>query len=101
MLFLAESLLKAAGFGYDEIEETWVALMPLRPLVSVECDEDRAYIREALMEVQASLDAIGCVYDSFVVNSSFVSVAGPTACAGRVLKEHDDKCCQQQMTNTA
>jgi hypothetical protein len=24
-----------------------------------------------------------------------------TAYAARVLKEHDDKCCQQQMTNTA
>ena len=42
MLFLAESLLKAAGFEYDEIEETWVARMPLRPLVAVECDEDRS-----------------------------------------------------------
>ena len=101
MLLLAESLLTAAGFEYDEIEETWVARMPLRPLVSVECDEDRAYIREALMEVQASLDAIGCVYNNFVINTSFVSVAGPTACTGRVLKGHDDKCCQQQMIDTA
>ncbi len=101
MLFLAESLLKAAGFEYDEIDETWIARMPLRPLVSVECDEDHAYIREALMEVQASLDAIGCVYNNFVVNASFVSVAGPTAYAATVLKEHDDKCCHQQMTNTA
>ena len=78
MLLLAESLLRAAGFEYDEIEETWVARMPLCPLVVVECDEDRAYIREALMEVQASLDAIGCVYNNFVVNDHFVSVAGPT-----------------------
>lgn len=101
MLFLAESLLKAAGFEYDEIDEAWVARMPLRPLVSVECDEDRAYIREALIEVQASLDAIGCVYNNFIVNASFVSVAGPTAYAATVLKEYDDKSCQQQMTNTA
>jgi hypothetical protein len=101
MLFLAQSLLTAAGFEYDEIEETWIARMPLSPLVSVECDEDRAYIREALREVQASLDAIGCAYNNFVVNASFVSVAGPTARAAMVLKEQDDKCCQQQMTNTA
>jgi hypothetical protein len=101
MLSLAQSLLWAAGFEYDEIEETWMARMPLRPLVSVECDEDRAYIREALREVQASLDAIGCDYNNFVVNASFVSVAGPSASASRVLKEQDDKCCQQQMTSTA
>ena len=101
MSLLAESLLRAAGFEYDEIEETWVAHRPLRPLVAFECDEGRAYIREALMEVQATLDGIGCVYNNFVVNASFVSVAGPTAYAATVLKEHDDKCCQQQMTNTA
>ena len=101
MLFLAESLLKAAGFEYDEIDETWVARMPLCPLVSVECDEDRAYIREALMEVQASLDAIGCVYNNFFVNASFVSVAGPSVCAVEVLKAQDDKWCQPQMTITA
>jgi hypothetical protein len=100
MLFLAESLLKAAGFEYDEIDETWVARMPLRPLVSVECDEDRAYIREALREVQASLDAIGCAYSNFVVNASFVSVAGPSVCAVEVLKAQDDKWCQPQMTIT-
>jgi hypothetical protein len=101
MLFLAQSLLTAAGFVYDEIDETWVARMPLRPLVAVECDEDRAYVREALREVQASLDAIGCAYNNFVVNANFVSVTGPSACAGLVLKEQDEKCCQQQMTNTA
>ena len=86
---------------HREIDETWVARMPLCPLVSVECDEDRAYVREALMEVQASLDAIGCVYNNFVVNASFVSVAGFTARAARVLNKHDDKCCRQQITSTA
>jgi hypothetical protein len=101
MLLLAESLLTAAGFEYDEIEETWIARTPLRPLVAVESDEDRAYIREALKEVQSSLDAIGCTYNNFVVNAPFISVAGPIASAGLVLKEQDDKCCQQQMTNTA
>jgi hypothetical protein len=78
MLLLAESLLKAAGFGYDEIEETWFSRTPLHPPVVVECDEDRAYIRETLTEVRSALDAIGCVYDNFVINARFVSVAGPT-----------------------
>ena len=79
MSLLAQSLLWAAGFGYDEIEETWVAHMPLRPFVAFECDEGRAYIREALMEVQATLDGIGCVSSNFVVNDCLVSVAGPTS----------------------
>jgi hypothetical protein len=77
MLLLAESLLTAAGFDYDEIEEAWIVRRPLRPLVAVECDEDRAYIREALMEVQASLGAIACFYNNFVVNNRFVSLEGP------------------------
>ena len=99
MLLLAQSLLTAAGFEYDEIEETWVARMPLRPLVAVECDEDRAYIREALLEVQTSLNATDCTYDNFVVNARFVSIVGPSACANRALKGRDDKCLQPIMTN--
>jgi hypothetical protein len=99
MLLLAHPLLTAAGFEYDEIEETWVARMPLRPLVAVECDEDRAYIREALLEVQTSLNAIDCVYNNFVVNARFVSVVGPNACAGRIPEERDDKCSQPQKRN--
>ena len=86
MLFLAQSLLTAAGFEYDEIEESWVARMPLSPLVAIECDEDRAYIREALMEVHASLDAIGCVYNNFVVNTCFVSIDGPR----QAMEDKDD-----------
>ena len=101
MLCLAESLLMAAGFEYDEIEETWIARMPLRPLVAVECDEDRAYIREALREVKASRDAIGCAYSNFVINASFASDVRPNASESRVLKEHDDTCYQPHMTNTA
>jgi hypothetical protein len=76
-LYLTQSLLRSAGFGYDEIEERWVVRVPLRPLVAIECDEDRAYIRAALMEVQASLTAIDCVYNNFVVNTRFVSIEGP------------------------
>jgi len=78
MSLLTQSLLWAAGFEYDEIEETWVARMPLCPLVVAECDEGRAYIREAVSEVRSILDSIGCVYSNFVVNDRFVSVAGPT-----------------------
>ncbi len=96
MLLLAQSLLTAAGFEYDEIEEAWIARMPLRPLVAVECDEDLAYIREALLEVQTSLNAIGCVYNNFVVNDCYVSIVGFSACADR-----SDKCFQPTMTNTA
>jgi hypothetical protein len=50
--------------------------MPLRPFVAVECDEGRAYIQGALLEVQATLKTIGCVYNNFVVNDRFVSIAG-------------------------
>lgn len=78
MLLLAQSLLWAAGFEYDGIGETWVTRMPFQPLLVVECDEDRAYIREALTEVHTVLDGIGCVYCNFVVNAGFVSVAGPS-----------------------
>ena len=53
------------------------------------------------MEVQASLEAIGRVYNNFVVDVGFVSIEGPYAYAGRALKEQDDKCRQQQMTSTA
>jgi len=78
MLLLAHSLLWAAGFQYHGIEETWVTRMPVHPLVAVKCDQDRAYIREALTEVHAVLDGIGCVYGNFVVNAGCVSVAGPS-----------------------
>jgi hypothetical protein len=81
MLLLAQSLLRTAGFEFDDIEDAWVARMPLPPLVVVESDEDRAYIREALLEVQAVCDAIGCIYDNFVVNARFVSVASPVSTA--------------------
>ena len=78
MLFLAQSLLRAIGFEYDEIRETWVARVPLRPLAAAECDEGRAYIVEALSEVQAILKAHGCSYSSFAVSGRGVSIAGLT-----------------------
>lgn len=75
MLFLAQSLLRAAGFEYDEIEEAWIARKPLRPLAAVECDEDWDYIWEALREVRTVLDGLGCAYNNFVVNAHLVSLA--------------------------
>ena len=54
MLFLAERLLKATGFEYDAIEETWVVPVPLRPVVTVECDEDGPYVMEALLKFTPS-----------------------------------------------
>jgi hypothetical protein len=68
MLLLTQSLLTAAGFEYDEIEERWVARTPLRPLVATDCDEPRAYVAQALAEVRAILKACGSTYDSFTVN---------------------------------
>lgn len=77
MLLLAQALLRAAGFEYDEIDEVWVARAPLRPLAAAECDEDRAYIRESLREVRTILTANGCTYNQFAVNGHCVSLAGP------------------------
>jgi hypothetical protein len=61
MLFLAQSLLRAAGFEYDEIADNWVARAQRRPLATVECEEDGAYFREALRQAQAVLNAAGYV----------------------------------------
>ena len=78
MLFLAERLLKAAGFEYDQIEETWVVPVPLRPVVTVECDEDGPHVMEALLEVHAVLQANGCTYNNFAINGHYVSIVGLT-----------------------
>ncbi len=78
MLFLAERLLKATGFEYDAIEETWVVPVPLRPVVTVECDEDGPYVMEALLEVHAVLQANGCTYTNFSVNGRYISIVGLT-----------------------
>ena len=77
MLLLAQALLRAAGFEYDQIDDTWVARFPLRPLVAAECDEDRAYIMEAIREVKAFMKANGCGYSRFAVNGRCVSLVGP------------------------
>lgn len=76
MLILAQTLLNAAGFEYDEFEERWTARVPLHPVAAVECEEDRAYIGEALAEVHAILSATGCTYNSFAVNGRCVRLPG-------------------------
>jgi hypothetical protein len=81
MLFLAQSLLRAAGFEYDEIEETWVARTPLKAWAAVECDEDQDYIREALREVRAIFDAHGWAYQRLAISAGFVSLAGASISA--------------------
>jgi hypothetical protein len=80
MLLLAQSLLRAIGFEYDDIEESWVARLPLRPLAAAECDEDRAYIMEALAEVRTILAASGYVYTNAAVNGRYVSIGPMRSC---------------------
>jgi hypothetical protein len=79
MLFLAESLLTAAGFNYNDTEGTWVAPLRLPPVVTVECGEDVAYITEALLEVHAVLEACGCTYTNFAIRDGYLSLVGLTA----------------------
>lgn len=81
MLLLTENLLKAAGFEFDQIEDTWVVPVPLRPVVTVECDEDGAYIMEALLEIHALLEANGVTYNNFAVTGRYVSIVGLTEAA--------------------
>ena len=78
MLFLTESLLKAAGLSFDDIEDTWVVPVPLRPVVTVECDEGGSYITESLLEVHAVLQANGCTYSNFAIRGDYVSIVGLT-----------------------
>ncbi len=78
MLFLTEKLLTAAGFEYDEIEDTWVTPVPLSPVVTVESDEDAAYIMEALVEVHEILQANGVSYNHVALTGGFVSLVGLT-----------------------
>ena len=78
MLFLTEAILKAAGFKYDEIEETWVVPVPLRTVVTVECDEGGAYVMEALLEIHAVLEAVGCTYANVAINGRYLSIVGLT-----------------------
>jgi len=76
MLFLTESLLKAAGFKYDQIEDTWIVPALARPVVTIEFDEGQDYLMEALLEVHAVLEANGYTYNNFAINGRFVSIVG-------------------------
>jgi hypothetical protein len=78
MLFLADNLLKAAGFKHDEIEGTWVAPVRLPPVVTVQCDEDGAYITETMLQVHDVLDSLGCTYCNFAVRGGYLSLVGLT-----------------------
>jgi hypothetical protein len=77
MLFLAETLLKAAGFQYDQTEDTWVVPVHLPPVVTVACDEGDKYIIDALVDVHEILEAVGCTYNNFAINGGYVSLVGP------------------------
>lgn len=76
MLFLTEAILKAAGLKYDEIADTWVAPVRLPPVAMAECDEDGAYIMEALLEAHAVLEAAGCTYNNFAIRGGYLSLVG-------------------------
>ena len=76
MQFLAEELLKAAGFKHDETEDTWIAPARLRPVVTLE--SDGTDIVEAMLEVHAILDTVGCTYNHFSINGRYVSIVGLT-----------------------
>jgi hypothetical protein len=82
MLFLTEAILKAAGFRYDQIDDTWVVPVPPRPVVTVEYDGDGAYITQALLDAHEVLQANGYSYTNFSINGRFVSIVGLTR--GRV-----------------
>ena len=79
MLFLAEKLLNAAGIRYDQIEDTWVAPVHLLPVVTVESDERGSHIMEAMLEVHAVLEAVGCSYNNFAISNGYVSIVGLTS----------------------
>jgi hypothetical protein len=76
MLFLTESLLKAAGFKYEEINDTWAVPVRLPPVVTVECDADGPPIVEALLQVHAVLEVCGCTYRNFAVRGGCLSLVG-------------------------
>jgi hypothetical protein len=76
MLFLAENILNAANFKHDEIEDTWMAPVRLRPVVTVECDG--CDIMRAMVEVHVVLEAADCAYNNFSINGRYVSLVGLT-----------------------
>jgi hypothetical protein len=76
MLFLAETLLNAAGFRYDRIEDTWAVPVPLCPVLMVETEADGSHIMEALLEIHAALETCGCTYSSSAIHDGYLSIVG-------------------------
>jgi hypothetical protein len=79
MLFLTQTILKAAGFEYDDVAEAWGVPVRLRPVVTVECDEDETYILEAMLEFQHVLEANHYTHNYFSIHGGSVSIVGLTA----------------------
>ena len=46
--------------------------------MTVECDESGSYIMEAMLEVHAVLEAVGCSYNNFAISGGYVSIVGLT-----------------------
>jgi hypothetical protein len=78
MLFLAERLLNAAGFQYDQIDDTWMMPVRLPPVVTVQCDEDGACITEAMLQIHAVLEGQGCSYRNFAIRGGYLSLVSLT-----------------------
>ncbi len=78
MLILAERLLNAAGFRHDHVEDTWAVPVHPRPVVTVECDEDGSCMMDALLDVHATLESCGFIYNNFAIRDGYLSVVGLT-----------------------
>jgi hypothetical protein len=78
MLFLTQTILRAAGFEYDDVAETWVVPVRLQSVVNVECDEDETYILEAMLEFQHVLEANHCTHHHFSIHGRGISITGLT-----------------------
>lgn len=78
MLILTERLLNAAGFRHDHVEDTWAVPAHPRPVVTVECDESGSCIMDALLDVHAVLESVGCTYNNFAIRDGYLSVVGLT-----------------------
>jgi hypothetical protein len=76
MLLLAENLLNAAGFMHNQTDDTWVAPVYPRPVVTVE--SDGTDIVETMLEVHAVLEAAGYVYANFAINGRYITLVGLT-----------------------
>lgn len=78
MLSLAEKLLSAAGFRRSHVEDTWMAPEHPRPVVTVGCNADGSNIMDALLDVHATLESCGFIYNNFAIRDGYLSVVGLT-----------------------